>query len=384
MKFKMKGIIGLVALLTVLLIGGFFIFGDKKVDVVGVWCDKSGEKLEFYDDGKWDIDSNFIGYGGTYSYLDDGSIEMVGAFGDVYVATIEENELGTYVLFEEDEYYKDAYPEEKVSEYLEKNATAINPFDNLRFDVSGISPYCKLVINNELCDEAVQQFVTYTTDKALYAQGEKATISATLMNINGREMYKLSETEMQYDINSAAKYITSVDEIDLELLKKQIDDKILSIVSAAKGNDSVAGVWKDDILDTSDFDEKGILYDVREITSVESVYHTAYISSLKGIKENMISGDYPYNKYTELYKLDVSGKLYCYDNEGGGYLQDCKGTMYVSVTAQNIVLKKDGTYSWGDASMRLDIETSTDSYENFVANTVTSYSEDYNIKQIEN
>ena len=73
---------------------------------------------------------------------------------------ITENELGLHIKLGRYDFYKDAYPEEdKISELRDKYATAINPFENLQFEVSGISPYCQIVVNNQNCSDVVQDYV---------------------------------------------------------------------------------------------------------------------------------------------------------------------------------------------------------------------------------
>lgn len=190
MNFKrsIAFIVGIILILSVL-----SACGSSTSSPVGNWYNEKGKCLNVRKDGSWKLEDS---YGtGTWKKLNDDIIEFTDFYGDTQESEINEDALGKYIDFGYyGNFYKDAYPsEEKISEIKKQNAISINPFEGIKYEISEISPYCKISINNQGCTSEAQKYVTYNFDKDVYKNGESATITAVLSTYTGEETYALKK-----------------------------------------------------------------------------------------------------------------------------------------------------------------------------------------------
>ena len=251
------------------------------------------------------------------------------------------------------------------------NATAINPFDGVSYTVSGVSPYCQISVNTQNCSKEIQNYIKFTTDKKAYANGEEAVITAELLS-RAPEDYKLTNSTQTYEIINQPEYITSVEEVDLSLLKSQINDKLTSEISMAIGAGDGFGTDAYCLVDS----KQNPIHSYKFV-SVSPELKKSYICSLKGIKQENFNSRTAFNYYAEIYDLfltvEVNGKNYT-------------GHLFVCISAANIIQNPDNTIEWGGQS-QYDLvfsAVSQTSVNEAVNICITSNSENYNISEINN
>lgn len=245
-----------------------------------------------------------------------------------------------------------------------KNSSGIvlDPFKGLDITVTGISPFCQVSINTSECDPEVQEKVKFSADKDHYANGEKATITASLSPANGG--YTLASETKQFDISNMPEYITSVEGLNLDSLKKERDDFVTAQCAKAIGNARLMNTYA----------LRGLT--ISEVTG--KTFVGTYMVSLKANKRSLFpdsAHDKVYNKICFLYRFS------CKDNSGE------TGNLYVSVCAENVVKYPDGTLKWGTSSAdALDFSTASsyNSTDEVIASNITSWSDSYDIKEIKN
>lgn len=358
----------------------------SKNNAVGKWYLSKGECLNIRSDGSWKIEGS--DEYGTWKAFEDGVIEITGPDATME-GTLGKDELGKYIDFGDFKLYKDAYPsEEKIAEVRAKNAISLNPFDGVKYEISGISPYCKISINDQGCSEEVQKYVTYKLDKDFYANGETAVITAELSSHTGEKSYILASESSEYPISGQTEYVSSVEQIDMDTLKKEISDKINAMISASIGTDRLFGedVIYNCIKKTDEwkaYEDQVYTVGNLNIKSVTENMNSAYLSLLKKQKENQFNSELPYNTVSFLYCFDFSVDYNVELREGGPSVLHIPGKMYVNIVAENIVKRQDGSMYWNDERCDFNVFISFDGIDNLTSNTVMSYSDNYNITQIE-
>ena len=362
--------------------------GSNISSPVGNWYNEKGKCLDIRQDGSWELEDS---YGtGTWKKLNDDIIEFTDFYGDTQESKINEDELGKYIDFGYyGDFYKDAYPpEEKISEVKKQNAISINPFDGIKYEINGISPYCKLSINNQGCTSEAQKYVTYNFDKDFYKNGESATITAVLSTNTGEETYVLSEENAKYKISEQTEYITSFEQPDIDALRKEADDKINAMISASIGTDRLFGedVRYNCLEKTDEWKAyQSQIYTTGELTikNVTNEMNSVYFSLLKSQKENQFSDEMPYNMISFLYCFDFSTDWNVNLRGSGEEVLHIPGKMYVNIIAKNIVKKQDGSIYWNNERCDFNAFISFDGIDNLTSNTIMSNSDNYNITKVE-
>lgn len=336
----------------------------KQKSIVGQWYNKKEKCLDIRADGTWKLDGS---YGtGTYKLLDDKkTFEFADYYGDTQKSEILEDELGMHIDFGYyGVFYKDSYPpKDKIEEAKAKNAISLNPFEGIKYEISGISPYCKVAINNSDCAEEVQKYVKYKLDKETYANGETAIVTAELSSNTGENAYKLTAKNAQCTVSGQPEYVSSVEGIKLDALKKELNDFVKANIAEAVKRGT-----------------EGFMY--------SSVLGTGVSSELKKV-ENLTAG----NVYFQSKKLQKQSDSSDYFNYltftySGAYVgKYASGNFYSCVSAVNIIRYPDGSIKWGSKSPdNYDFisEGSTEGMEYTVSAFITAHSSDYNITKVEN
>lgn len=241
-------------------------------------------------------------------------------------------------------------------------AISIDPFDGIEYVVTGISPYCEISINNGNCDVNVQENVTYSLDKEKYANGETAVITAKLETGWGYEdnKYTLTNTTGKFTVKNQPEYITSLDSLDLSLLESEERDYFESKCSEALGSGSHGFLFGNNVNSW------------KNIENINSSLQEKYFSSLKLMKTDSKDYDTPFNRLSFVYKINISAK--------GDFIH------YVNISAWNIVKYPDGSIKWGSESVDdfdFHYNAYTSNMEECIANTITAYKADFNIKKLE-
>ncbi len=324
---------------------------------VGKWYNSNGLCLDIRSDGTYKLDNDY-GIGKWKFLADKVTIEFTDFYGDIQDLKIEKSELGDFIHFGNEDFYKNAYPSiEDISEVQAKNATELDPFDGIDYVISGISPYCYISVDNKGCSEEVQKYVTYNLDKDYYRNGERATITANIIGSYSKD-YVLTESKTEYSISGQPEYVQDLNGVDLTLLKSELSDYALAEKSKIVGTKHAFGCC--------------IVDSWSPITSVNSVTpeSTSYFSVLKPIKYDEIQSDEYFNCLSTIYRVNV--------NDG----DEEKKTAYVCVNAYNIVEYPDKSIKWGSESIdNYDFLCvgSGSSAEDCVTSCVMCNSVDYNI-----
>lgn len=357
-------------LIPILIVTGFCSCSVKKNDLIGKWYKDENHCLDVRSDGTWTLDGLFGS--GTWEYLDDGeTIEFTDTYGEVYQTTIDEDENGKYVTLKYyGRYYKDAYPsgesvdsseKENGNSHSSQNANPIDAFKGIEYEISGISPYCKITINTSNCSLDAQKNITYSLDKEFYANGDTAKITATLTN-SAKNSYKLINTESEVTVSGQPEYLTSVDSDTLKIIQSELDDWITSnVAEAIKAGQN--GYLCSNLLGCNVHSE---MKSVKGIT-----LNSTYFSTEKTNKK----AD---NKYKNMLSFVYSAQYI-------GRFES--GTVYSSITAVNIIKYPDGSIKWGtknsDEKDFVAAGIETGGIENCITTLIMCNSSDYNISKVD-
>lgn len=352
-----KGLKIISVVLVLVIFATVFSSCSSKKDIIGQWYNSDGEvEIDVRKDGTYDDG----GYGtGTWKYLDDDeTIEFTDFYGYTKTTTIEKDDLGLSIF--NGSYYKDAYPsDEEISEFKDENAVSLDAFSGIKYEISGISPYCQISINNQGCSENVQKYVTYSLDKSYYANGETAVITATLSEYTGDEYYKLDSTEDTYKVSGQTEYLTSVDDCDFSTLKSELADYITATIASGKKHAAEGYTW------TTIFDQG-----IKDFSGATTKASDVYFST---VKLNKSSDNVEFtNKLTFTYTVN-----YTADDE--------KGVFYACISAENIMKTADGEIKWGTKNVDdLDFvsESAEGSLENCVTTLIMCNTANYNISKV--
>ena len=370
-KQMLKSISIILAVTAILLC--FSACGKTEDEIIGKWYDSEGDVLRVQKDGTYNFEGEYGS--GTWKILDDETIEFMDFYGMTYDIEIIEDDYGTYIFYHSEKLYKDSYPsdEETQDDDYDYNDSGsilgedsdtdnnsyskkLDAFSGISFETSGISPYCTVAINTQKCDELVQQYVTFKTDKETYANGETAIISATLASYTGGETYELRSATMEYKISGMPEYLESLDGVDLTLLKDELADFVVS----QKGQATTSNPFDHPIW----------------VISIDSVKEEtpSYFSSLKKIKKDMYENNGIYNSFYNIYTVKATN----INNE--------PRTIYVAITANNLVKNPDGSIRWGTNNLGdydFVCKTSDKSLEDCVTVNIMSQNENYNISKVD-
>lgn len=357
-----------VLMILLLLCCGFAACGSTTNNPVGKWYNEKEKCLDIRSDGSWKLEGS---YGtGTWKKLDDGIFEFTDFYGDTQESEINKDDLGQYIDFGYyGDFYKGSYPTSQENDKGQEDMEiSIDPFENLSYEVSGISPFCQVSINNSQCSNEVQQYVTYKMDKEVYANGDTVVVTAVLTPNTADQKYKLIATESEYSVCGQPEYITEVNGVDLTLLQSELSDAIAAEVAQASGGASLFTLqhWQAGGTHFKACDQ---------VTAAEN-----YLSVLKAIRFSEFDMQkMPFNKLSFTYCVD-------YTWENGNLNESGSGRFWVNLSAVNLIKYQDGSVKWGYASS--DACDFTCSYslkglEDCVSTTIMNSRDNYNISKID-
>ncbi len=339
--------------------------------ICGEWFNSNGKSIKVYDNGTYKCEGE---YGlGKWTYIENIDFIFTDFYGDTTDVTIKKDDDDEYIKYNGKRYYKDAHPEpnEKEPELIELDA-----FKGISFSVSGISPYCKITVNNQNCDRDAQLYVEYTVDKQEYANGESATITAKLNNEGElKNCYTLKSTEYTYSVKNQPEYITSITNKEIAEIKKELT----SFIEAEKGKVIATAGNTNYLFSMSSFDIEHNTMAVATFSACDSiVLKETHFSSLKLTKTNLFSlGKKPFNGVSFVYKINYSWISKYSDITG-------TGTAWFTINANNVVRYSDGSIKWGTSSIgdfEFTTQHSTKGLEECVMATITINAADYNISK---
>ncbi len=378
--------------------------------IVGEWFYSEDKSIKIRKDGTWKSDDSYGS--GKWKYLDDDVIELTDFYGSTKEITIKEDENGEYITYNKKS-YKNSYPvkstdktdnstdkstnnstnsstnnstnnstnsstnnstnnstDNSTENSTETNGTSkikINPFEGIEFLVSGISPYCKLAINNSNCSYEAQMYVKYTMDKEEYKNGDMAVITASFMNAKDTLTYSLTSTKMEYKIENQSEYLTSMAGVDISTIKFELQDFITAKEGSAEGGDYRIDFMGIEFYYTSyndnvpfeEGDEHKIDMELQEAT---------HFSVLKAQNRGDTGKDF--NILSFVYNVKLKGKA---------------TDWYICIMAENIIKNADGTLSWSSkrSEGRMDFTTSKlqGNLDNAISTLIMTNSIEYNISR---
>ncbi|MCI5602431.1 MAG: hypothetical protein SOV90_11825 [Lachnospiraceae bacterium] len=239
------------------------------------------------------------------------------------------------------------------------NVVKIDPFKNLKVTFLGASPFLRVNIDTSQCDEVQQYYVRYDYEDKNYKIGDKVTIEAILQQSytdTGTDEYELKSTSKEYEVESTAEWLTSLDGIDMTELNKEVEDKLASSTTETVGD------WK-----------FGGEYLGAEITSIgQGSLRAKYFITLKSNQYegfDSLSNYSDFNYYICIYDYDI----------GLDSSNKSMSTVTCCVILSNIKKDTDGTLKYDTA---LDFTAEADNYDKIVNDCVTSKRDNYNVTDV--
>lgn len=235
----------------------------------------------------------------------------------------------------------------------------IDAFTGLTFEVTGISPYCKILVNNSKCSDDAQRYVTYTLDKEMYENGDIAIITACLSDVEKtNKNYVLKEAEMEFKVENQAQYITSLENVDITFLKSELNDYIASRKSSALGTNKL-------------FNVSPYFSDIKSVGQTKE--EATYLAAVKKMRQN--SGLNFYNAINFVISIPATSE---YHNK--------TFTAYVVIRAYNVIQYPDGTIKWGlenPDEFGFNYYSTEESIDYAISSFVFSLSENYNLTKVQ-
>lgn len=244
------------------------------------------------------------------------------------------------------------------------NDVIIDAFTGLTFEVTGISPYCKILVNNSKCSDDAQRYVTYTLDKEMYENGDIAIITACLSDVEKtNKNYVLKEAEMDFKVENQAQYITSLENVDITFLKSELNDYIASRKSSALGTNKLFDIYNPNKYFPSDI-----------ISIGETKEEATYLAAVKKMRQN--SGLNFYNAINFVISIPATEDDY----------NNTTFNVYVVIRAYNVIQYPDGTIKWGlenPDEFGFNYYSTGESLDYAISSFVFSLSENYNLTKVQ-
>ena len=363
-------------------------FGERSI--VGEWYNEKGDCLKIKEDEKWTKNGN--NDFGSWEKYNDGSYGIWDILGGGGKTNIQQDPKGRdYIQFKGYIWYRDAYPSDAVKptstpyawyeQYIvtptsepmvTPDPITIDPFKGIKYDVSGISPFCTVSINNQDCSAEAQYYVEYTVEGQYFANGDTVTIHA-------KSPYALTKTEDTFRIENAPYYVESLDGLDCSLLISELRDNVIAETSF-ETKSSICGVSVENFFIGINLSSYQFNAYYTEIASLEE--RGAYLLCLKkSLWQD--KGDRVINALKILFSCQVKAS----GTSFGTRRETDFEPMYLSFELYNIVCYPDGHLGFGrNDPERHDIATggSVVSYEALKASYVDGHRSEYNVTEINN
>lgn len=235
--------------------------------------------------------------------------------------------------------------------------TKIDPFENLEITYTGSSPYITAAVDSSKCSDLVNNQIRFYLDtdgKRYLANGDTFKVKASYSSYEAdEEGFTVTQDEKEYTIADQPEMVTSVNDLDLKNLHKEMADKLESVT--ATKTDSY--YFADQYL--------GFGKGFNKVTASKEL--KSYIISLKKTFQDKFSSYKPYNTYIRMFEYTVS-----YGNAG-----ETK-KVYIAVMANNVGVDNNGKVAW-DTEL---VAKSDDSLEDLINDYVTTQKEFYNISEV--
>lgn len=235
------------------------------------------------------------------------------------------------------------------------NLEKIDPFENLRITYLGAAPYITATVDESLCAERVNKYVTFKMDENYLSNGDSFTVHAVFDEVQAKNNGLLfTETQKNYTVTGQPEYITNMDGIDATALHSELNDKLEAVTATNQGD----GYFADIYIGRGGNAQRFYSVDSNTLTSI-------YMTSLKPqFKEK--HKDNVYNRYMMIYTYVINGE------------KGSQSSIIVGVYANNIVKNPDSSLSWD-----FELKSISDSnYNDLINDNITSKKDYYNVVEI--
>lgn len=243
--------------------------------------------------------------------------------------------------------------------------TPLNPFEKLKVDFFGSSPFLKVNLDTSKCSEEEQKYVKLTYDDIYYRIGDTVTVYAEL-NVDdiGANTYTLPVESKKFFVENTSEWLTSIDGLDLNVLNNEMADKLASETTETVGAYSFGGQE---------------LYE--KITSKSKAkFVTSYFVNLKPtLYQDFDSDGDMFNCYIRLYNFDIK-TIKGYISLEFSYTEEkYSHTVTSCVIVKNIKKDADGTLTYDPY---LDYYSSLDNYDQLFNDIISSKRDQYVVTEL--
>ena len=298
----------------------------RYINVEGGIIEVNSETLDFYINSKGQHDGLYIAEGGNVEDVSTESTE-----------TAPTTEVPT----------------------TEKKKVVLNPFDGLKIDYMGASPFLKVNIDNSMCGENEQNYISYEFEDKYYKLGDKVVVRAVVNGMANDEEceYVMSLYEKEYKVSDATEWLTVIGDTDMTEINQEVEDAYAAKAVIRNDKWAFGGVF----IASLDC----------EISSVKSVeLKNRYFISFKS------------NRYEEFDKSKIKNFNYyvtIYDvivemTDGSTRNMNC------SVTMTNIKKDTDGKLRW---DVGYEFKCVHNDYEQLLSEVVIQKRDKYNVAELD-
>ena len=227
--------------------------------------------------------------------------------------------------------------DENMDSEKEKNNispdTAVNPFDGLKIEFDGASPYLKASVNTSECNDDTKAHIRFSVSEEPLKLGDYVTVTAEWNSDCGVEF---SQSSMEYAVENAAYYLNSLDGVDLSELNQLMDDYVEAEANKYVDDSVIFGIashhepWYNGEAFTIGYNP--IVTGIGKINVSNN-----YFLSLK--QSSSLYRDEVYNKYMGIYEVEYSTYRKATDEYSNN-------TAILAVFIDNIVMDTDGTLKY--------------------------------------
>lgn len=241
----------------------------------------------------------------------------------------------------------------------EKKKMVLNPFDGIKIDYMGASPFLKVNVDTSMCGEAEQNYINYEFEDKYYELGDKVVVKAVINDKAKTEEceYIVSPYEKEYEVNNATEWLTVIGDTDMTAINQEVEDALAANAVINEQKTMFGRVW---------------IYEYpAKISSVKSVeLKNRYLATLKPNR---------YEEYDKSYKKNFNYYITIYDIE----VEMTDGStrnMNCSVTMTNIKKDTDGKLRW---DVGYYFECKHNDYEQLLSEVVIQKRDKYNVAELD-
>lgn len=253
-----------------------------------------------------------------------------------------------------------------------QNINAVNPFEGLKIELDGASPYLKASVNTAECNNDTKEHVRFSVTEEPLKLGDSVTVTAEWNDDCGIEF---SQSSMEYAVENTAYYLDSLDGVDLSELNQLMDDYVEAEANKYVNDSVIFGIashhepWYNGEAFTIGYNP--IVTGIGKINVSNN-----YFLSLK--QSSSLYRDEVYNKYMGIYEVEYSTYRKATDEYSNN-------TAILAVFIDNIVMDTDGTLKYNSTenlNSKMFYREVEDTIAIIESNYVIAEKAQYNVTQI--